>query len=68
METFLQTQSEPVFGLTCMGCHAHARETDFVFSIKSNPQSPAGKTGVPAARAEAIEQIEDILQKARAAK
>jgi hypothetical protein len=51
-----------------MGCHAHARETDFVFSIKSNPQSPAGKTGMPAARAEAIEQIEDILQKARAAK
>jgi hypothetical protein len=68
METFLQTRPEPDFELTCMGCHAHARSTDFVFSIMLNPQKAAGKTSVPAAREEAIKQLEDILQKARAAK
>ena len=64
METFLQTQSEPVFELTCMGCHAAARPTDFVFSIMINRQKPAGATSVPVARAEAIKQLQDILQKA----
>jgi hypothetical protein len=68
METFLQTQSTPAFDLTCMGCHARARKTDFIFSIKINAQNPAGQTGVPAPRADAIKQLEDILQKARTTK
>lgn len=66
METFLQTQSDPDFNLTCMGCHAVARKTDFVFSILFNRHKPAGKTSVPIARAEAIKQLQDILQKAMA--
>jgi hypothetical protein len=65
METFLQTQPDnPVPEWTCMGCHATARMTDFVFSIMINRQKPAGTTSVPAARAEAIKQLQDILQKA----
>jgi hypothetical protein len=64
METFLQTQSTCTFDLTCMGCHAHTRRTDFVFSIVLNPQKPAGKTSVPIARQEAIKQLQDILEKA----
>jgi hypothetical protein len=63
METFLQTQSTCDFALTCMGCHATARNTDFVFSIAINSQKPAGKTSVPIARQEAIKQL-GVLQKA----
>ncbi|HLZ00921.1 MAG TPA: hypothetical protein VKR55_02075 [Bradyrhizobium sp.] len=69
METFHQTSLSSCFvERTCMGCHEHARKTDYVFSILLQPNRPPNLPTMPAsqdARAVAIKQLEDLLQKSK---
>lgn len=69
METFHQTSLSHCFvERTCMGCHEKARKTDYVFSIllePNRPPNPATTPSGPDARAVAIKQLEDLLQRSK---